>query len=179
MSSSKGRAAARVCRMLDQLVIDFPRRKRAAEAAFSTAGLPGTLELQIAAAERLDEIPTFARGAVRPPTAMLAARFAYAGLIRVGPDLWLSPGQMLKYSRSRAVRDTHRSFRAHRERSAPMQFPGDRLALFGVTDGVPENLVYLVWRRDAGEPEVWSYAGWEEYIFRDLAAFLTWHLERK
>lgn len=84
---------------------------------------------------------------------MLKARFDYASIIKRGRDIWLSPAEMERWMKKREVKSFHRALREHWEQSAPMMFPNDRLTLLGVTDGVPDNLTYLVWRDD--EPEVW------------------------
>jgi hypothetical protein len=164
--------------LLDALIADFPRRKREAEQAIAEQGLPETLELHIGRAEPTAALPTFDRAVSRPVTPMLAARFAYAGVWRQGLDLWLTPARMAAQTRRRPVRALHRSLREHWEGSAPRLFPDDRLTLFGITEGVEENRVYLVWRADDREPEVWRYAGWDVAAFPNLEAFLRWQLER-
>lgn len=56
-----------------------------------------------------------------------------------------------------------------------MMFPDAQLTLFAVTDGVPDNLTYLVWISD--EPEVWVYRGMDSQRFDHLAAFLESNIQ--
>ena len=110
---------------------------------------------------------------------MLKARYQHSGTWRRGEELWLSAAQTRIYVAKRDIRSSHRAFREHWEASAAMQFQDEQLSLFGTTDGLSEDLTYLVWRSNAAEPEVWSYHGWDEHHERDLEHYLTWRLKRR
>ena len=69
----------------------------------------------------------------------------------------------------------HNSLRDHWEDSAPMLYPDKCLTLFGITEGVPEHRVYLVWKNEGKEPELWSYMGMEVLEFKNLEKFLKWN----
>jgi hypothetical protein len=55
-------------------------------------------------------------------------------------------------------------------------YQDDQLGLLGVTEDVPEDLVYIVWA-SAHEPEIWSYSGMRENRYRNLAEFLESQIE--
>ena len=177
--SSSDRGAKRIARLLDALIADYPRRKREYERAFTDLGLPCASELHVGPPEQVAKLPTFDRKKTRPVTPMLAGRYAYAGVWQMDVDVWLPPSGMGPEMQKRVVRRIHDSLREHWEGSAPMAYPDDRLTLFGVTDGVPDALTYLVWRQDGHEPEVWAYSGQYDHKFRHLEEFIRWQLERE
>jgi hypothetical protein len=107
---------------------------------------------------------------------MLQARFEYAGRMQHGLDIWLNLRQMGIWVRKREVGDHHRARRRHWIDSPPNLHPDSRLSLFGITDGVPQNAVYLVWGDEGDEPRVWSCSGMDVDEFDTLEQFLRWHL---
>jgi hypothetical protein len=86
---------------------------------------------------------------------------------------------MSQWVKKQEVRSYHTALRENYEGSAPHLFADHDLTLFSVTDGVPQNLTYLVWRLSGEEPEIWSYVGMETYKFENLAGYLTWVLKRE
>jgi hypothetical protein len=168
----------RIIALLDAIKADFPRRKKAAEELLKGMGLIKTLELKIESPVGVAAVPTFDPEVTRDLTPMLQARFEYAGSWKSGQDVWLSACQMASLMQSKAIRPYHRSLREDWDGSAPMVFSDERLTLFGITEGVPENLVYLAWATGGEEPEVWTYAGFDTHKFKDLEHYFNWCLER-
>ncbi len=170
----------RIFALLDAIKADFPRRKKAAEALIRRMGLNKTLEMEIEApAPVLKLTPTFDPKISHETSPMLKARLEYAGSWKRGQDVWLSAGQMASVMKKKDIQPFHLSLRENWDGSAPAIFTDDRLTLFGITESVPENLVYLVWAADEKEPEVWSYAGFDARKFKDLEQYLKWCLERE
>ena len=175
----KTQVARRIHELLDGIKADCPRRKKAAEQLMRQAGIQDSLELAISPRESVSELPTFDRKISRQLSPMLKARFDYAGSWRMGQEIWLSATEMPSYLKRRAVRQCHRALRDQWEGSAPMVFSDRCLSLFGVTEYVPEDLVYLAWREKEREPEVWVYEGMESHNFANLEEYLRWRLEAK
>lgn len=163
--------------LLESIRADFPQRKRTAEGLMRRHGIQDTLELVIQPPEAFADLPTFDNHVFRPSSSMLRSRFEFAGSWRIGQDVWLTPSQMSSWIRKRSVRKHHGALRAHWEGSAPMSYPDAQLSLFGITEDVPENLVYIVWTKEEGEPEIWTYTGYEEHRFENLREYLRWCLE--
>ena len=86
---------------------------------------------------------------------------------------------MKTWLKNKGVKSYHKALRENFEGSAPNLFSDRNLALFGVTEGVPDNLTYLVWCDEGKEPEIWSYVGLYSYKFDDLEGYLKWILEDK
>ncbi len=172
-------SSKRVSKLLDAVRADFPRRKAAAETLMRQVGLEETFELTVTTPEKARFLPTFDRNRRRRFSPMLKARFEYAGTIGYGGDTWLSPAQMARWMRKRRVRSYHEALREHYDGSAPNLFRDEDLTLFIVTEGVPQNLTYLVWRASNNEPKILSYVGMETYEFEDLAGYLSWVLHRE
>ena len=57
-----------------------------------------------------------------------------------------------------------------------MLFSDDRLSLFSTTLGNPEDLIYLVWKSDQDEPELWETCGMDSHSFGNFEEFLRWIL---
>ncbi len=112
-------------------------------------------------------------------TPMLKARFEYAGSWDIAQSVWLSANEMTSHMKLKRIKDYHRSLRENWDGSAPMMLSDDRLTLFGITKGVPDNLIYLAWTKNDKEPEVWTYAGMESHHFKNLKQFFKWCLERE
>lgn len=175
----KADPAKRIPKLLDAVQADFPRLKAAVEALMRRQyGLDEALELTVSPPEKFRFLPTFDATRRRRPSPMLQARFDYAGAIDHGGDLWLAPAGMERWMKKRVVRSYHKALREHWEKSAPMRFADHDLTLFAVTEDAPDNLTYLVWR-GAEEPEVWSHQGMTGRRFKNLAAYLAWHLKRE
>jgi hypothetical protein len=164
--------------LLDAIQADFPRRKREAEAFMANFGPFDPVEMIIRSPERCDEIPTFSAPQSQVPSVMLRARFDYAGTWDTGWHRWLSPLDMSERMIAHEILLHHRALRDHYEGSAPMIFPDSQLTLFGVTEGVPDTLIYLVWIPDNEEPELWSYDNYEFQRFATLEEYLAWYLNR-
>lgn len=175
----KADATMRIRKLLNEIRADFPRLKAAAETLMRHKyGLNDSLELTVSPPEKFRFLPTFDPNRQRRPSPMLKARFEYAGTIDHGGDTWLAPSKMERWMKKRVVRSYHKSLREHWEKSAPMLFADHDLTLFSVTEDVPDNLTYLVWK-GAEEPEIWSYLGMNGHKFKNLAAYLTWLLKRE
>jgi len=174
----KNEVAHRITALLDAIRADFPRRKKAAEQLMGRLGIESCVELKIAPPVPVGELPTFDQGSRRRVTPMLEARFRHSGRWELGQDVWLDPAEMKAQMRTRSVARYHKALRENWQASAPMAFRDSGLTLFGVTEDVPQNLTYLVWRADGVEPEVWSYVGFDSRKFRDLEGYLKWCLER-
>jgi hypothetical protein len=175
----KADPATRIRKLLDAIRADFPRRKAAVEALLKQRyDMDGTIDLTVSPPKTFRSLPTFDPTRRRRPSPMLKARFAYASTIHNGQDIWLGPAEMERWMKKREVRGYHKALRKNWENCAPMRFPDHDLTLFIVTEGVPDNLTYLVWS-GGEEPEICSYVGMEGYNFKDLAALLTWELERE
>jgi hypothetical protein len=172
-------AATQIRTLLDALKADFPLLKDELATLMKGYGIEEPVSLEIEPAEAVQTIPTFRPGRNRQVSPMLKASYDYAGAWNWAGDLWLGVSEMPRRMRSRSVKSYHRALRENWEGSAPMLFPDERLSLFGVCDGVPDNLTYLVWGESEAEPELWRYAGLESYRFKDLSEFLTWCLESR
>ena len=159
----------RIERLLDAIRDDFPRFKRAVLRASRAPEIAEEMRLVLSPPpRRLSRVPTFEVGVFRKLTPMLQARFEYAGRMQHGLDTWLSLRQMSTWVRKREVRGHHRARRTHWIDSPPNLHPDSRLSLFGVTDGVPQNAVYLVWGDEGEEPRVWSVSGMSAEEFDTL-----------
>lgn len=169
---------ASILRLMDELRADHPRRAAAADVVAKRAGIKGRFDLSIAPAVPVTTLATFSSKVFRQLTPMLKARFDYCSSWQDGLFSWLSAADMTKYMRKRVIHEQHRALRENWEGSAPMLFPDNELTLFGATKDV-QDVVYLVWATNAGEPEVWSY---EDYDFNrsiNLEAYFKWMLERE
>ena len=170
-------ASERIRRLLDAIRDDFPRFRSAVSRASRDPGIAEVMRLVLSPPpRRLSRVPTFEVGVLRELTPMLAARFGYAGGVRHGLDVWLSLRQMSTWVRRREVRVSHRARRTHWVGSPPNLYPDSRLSLFGVTDGVPQNAIYLVWGDEGAEPRVWSCSLMSADEFDTLEEYLRWHL---
>jgi hypothetical protein len=176
---TKADAAQRIPKLLDRIQADFPRVKVAAEALMRQLGLNDSLALTVSPPGKTRSLPTFDPKRRRRPSPMLKARFTYAGTIDYGGDRWLDPAEMEHWMRKRRVSGYHKALRENYEGSAPCVFPDSDLTLLIVTEGVPDNLTYLVWIKSKDEPEIWSYRGMETYKFKNLASYFTWLLKRE
>lgn len=172
-------ARQRIFALLDSIKADFPRRKKAAEDLMRQHGIGKALDINVGEANKVTTIPTFDPNVSRQLTPMLKARFEYAGSWRMGQEIWLSASQMASAMRKKKIQRYHLALRENWEDSAPMTYSDDRLSLFEVTEGVPEDLTYLVWKTDSGEPEVWVYEGFDSHRFKNLEDFFKWRLERE
>lgn len=166
--------AKQVRKLLDDLKADFPRRKKAIEEKMKEYGLDKSVELVIEPPEVVTTIPTFHAKRPRQASPMLQARFDYAGTLIYAGEEWLAASAMPRQMKKKDVKSYHKSLRENWEGSAPMLFTDDQLTVFAVTDGVPDNLTYLVWSKDGDEPEVWRYAGLNSNRFKNLAEYLSW-----
>jgi hypothetical protein len=169
----------RIRKLLDALKEDFPRRKAAIEQVMKEHGLNESIEFKFMPAEDVQTIPTFARKKSYPTTPLLRARFEYASTMKYATDTWLSVRQMQRWMRKKEIRSYHKSLRENWEASAPMCFRDDQLTLIEVTEGVPDNLTYLVWCHGEAEPEIWSYRGFDSNRFTDLEDYLIWCLRQE
>lgn len=165
-------------KLLDDIKADFPRRKAAAEELMKRMGLNENVNLTIETPYKTDILPTFDKSVCRNLSPMLIDRFLYAGLWKSGRDCWLGYNDIIHLIRNDDVVSVHFSLREEWEGSAPMRFSDDRLSLFGITEGVPENLIYLVWTDICIEPEIWSYKNYMCNKFDNLEEFLTFVLKR-
>jgi hypothetical protein len=164
--------------LLDAIRNNFPRFKHAVLRASRDPEIAEEMKLELSPSpRRLTRVPTFEVGVFRKLTPMLQARFEYAGRIQHGLDVWLSLRQISTWVRKREVREHHRARRTHWIDSPPNVYPDSRLSLFGVTDGVPQNAVYLIWGNGREEPRVWSCSGMDADEFDTLEEYLRWHLE--
>jgi hypothetical protein len=170
-------SASKIRELLDALIADFPRRKKLIEAEMKKYGIERSVELVIEPPEAVTEIPTFA-ARDRRVSPMLKARFDHSGGWNYAGEEWLAASAMRRRIRTEDVQSYHAALRENWEGSAPRLFPDGQLSLYGVTEGVPDNLTYLVWTKEEGEPEVWRYAGLDSHQFKDMAAFLSWFLEK-
>ncbi|MHB1425945.1 MAG: hypothetical protein ACYC3I_22505 [Gemmataceae bacterium] len=169
----------RIFALLDAIKADFPRRKMAAEALMAKMGLDESLFIDIAAPVSVANVPTFDTKQSMALTPMLKARFEYASSWEMAQEVWLSANEMASEMKKKRVKDYHRALRENWEGSAPMLFSDNRLTLFGITKGVPEDLIYLAWTEISKEPEVWVYEGLESHKFKNLEQYLMWCLERE
>ena len=168
----------RVHHLLDALIADYPRRQAAAEKLIAQMGIEADLAFERSEPMPFDVIP-FLDGSDRPLSPMLAARFAFAGQLRFGQDVWVTPSQIKTLIQDRDLMANHVARRQHWDGSAPMQYRDAALSVFAYTEGVPEDLTYLVWPSGATEPEVWDYSGHQEHRSGNLAEFLQYLLTRE
>jgi hypothetical protein len=120
-------------------------------------------------------IPTFEAGVSLALSPMLEARFGFASAIYIDTDTWLNTTEMLSWTRKRAVKSYHRSLRENWDDSAPMLYSDSQLSLFGITEDVPDSLVYLVWTGST-EPEIWLYSGMQHNRFTTLRDYFEWYI---
>ncbi len=168
-----------VVRVMQSIRDDFPRRKREAEALLRTLGLSEELEMRIQPPGVATSLPTFDSNVRRELTPMLRARFGYAGKWDTAHRIWLGVDDIGEAMQSGEVLLYHDALRDNWADSAPMRFPDDKLTLFGITDGVPENLIYLVWTNENAEPNVWVYEGMTEQKFESVLDYLIFIRDRK
>jgi hypothetical protein len=158
--------------LLKRVVEDFPRKRERLH-----GGVPDEYaELVVDAPGLVGDIPTFDAKFNRPLSLMLRDRFEFASKIVRFSEEWLNLDTMAQYIRRREVQAMHASHRKHWEGSAPMLFPDRNLGLFCITHGVPENIVYLVWKDSDDEPELWKYSGMNSRVFKNLEKLLEWYL---
>jgi hypothetical protein len=170
-------AATRIQTLLDALKADFPRLKEELEQRMKGYGIEESFSLEVEPAQAVQTIPTFKPGRDQQVSPMLKARYDYAGAWKWAGDFWLGVNDMPRRMRSRSVKSYHRALRENWEGSAPMLFPDERLSLFAINEGVPDNLTYIVWGESKAEPELWRYASLDSWRFKDLSEFLTWCLQ--
>jgi hypothetical protein len=171
-------AGERIRRLFNTIRDDFPRFKRAVLQASRDPEIAEEMNLVLSPPpRRLSRVPTFEVGAFRKLTPMLEARFKYAGRVQHGLDISLSLRQMSTWVRKREVREHHQARRTYWIDSPPNLYPDSQLTLYGVTDGVPQNAVYLVWGNEGDEPRVWSCYGMSAEEFDTLEEYLRWHVE--
>ena len=166
-----GTAKSKIFGVLDNIKKTFPALKEVLEASWKEGGLDETIDLTFEAPSEVATLPTFDKSKSRKLTPMLKARFEYASTIKFGQDTWLDPNQMALSMADDELNIYHTSLREHWEKSAPMRFKDKCLTLFGITDGLPENRVYLVWKTEGEEPEVWEYFGFDENKYKNLEKF--------
>ncbi|NBS91554.1 hypothetical protein EBS67_16405 [bacterium] len=174
-----GTAKSKIFGVLDNIKKTFPALKEVLEASWKEGGLDETMDLTFEAPSKVATLPTFDKSKSRKLTPMLKARFEYASTIKYGQDIWLDPNQMALSMADDELNIYHTSLRDHWENSAPMRFKDKDLTLFGITDGCPEDRVYLVWKNEGKEPELWSYMGMEVLEFKNLEKFFEWHAGMK
>jgi hypothetical protein len=168
----------RIRQLFDAIRDDFPRFKRAVMRSSGDSEIAEMMKLAFSPPpRRLSRVPTFQAGVSRKLTPMLKARFEYAGRIQHGLNISLSLRQMGVWLRKREIRENHRSRRTYWIGSPPNLYPDSRLSLFGITDGVPQNVVYLVWGDEADEPRVWSCSLMDADEFDNLEEYLRSHLK--
>lgn len=175
----KTRPGKRISALLESIIADFPRRKKAAEALMRQHGIKKPMQIEIAAPEPVVQIPTFHPEVAYRLTHMLKERFDFAGTWKMGQEVWLSAGEMARHMKLESVQVFHRSRRENWEGSAPANYSDDRLTLFGITESVPEDAIYLVWATEGEEPEVWVYEGFDSHKFKTLEQYFKWCLERE
>lgn len=175
----------RIFNVLDAVIARWPERnKELAELLGqpipegATEPFGDSFRLCVSPPNQVTSVPTFYHGTYRAPSEMLRARFEHSGHWQVGLERWLTPSEMASWIASEEVEATHHALRGYWENSAPMIFPDDRLGLFGVTEGVPEDLVYLAWADSDDEPEIWEYVGQSARRFTNLEHYLTRKAER-
>lgn len=172
------RARKRIFTLLNAIKADHRRLKTAIEQRFNELGIVGSYDLEVSPSTPIQELPTFDQRVRRAVTPMISARFEHSGQWRRGLEIWLGPEAIAIYMGRRAIRRMHRAMRENLVGSAPMLFPDRRLTLLETSKGVPEDLTYLVWPDDIGEPEVWRYSGYDVHTSANLAEYLKWLLER-
>ena len=165
------RTGKKIFDLLDKMKETFPLVKEKTEKLMKEIGLDETIDLTFEAPSKVATLPTFDKSKSRKLTPMLKARFEYASTIKSGQDIWLDPNQMALSMADDELNLYHTSLREHWENSAPMRFKDKDLTLFGITDGCPEYRVYLVWKNEGKEPELWSYMGMEVLEFKNLEKF--------
>jgi hypothetical protein len=168
----------RVHELLDAIIADYPRRKADAQKLIAEMGLEADLTFERSEAIPFDILPCF-DGSDRPLSPMLQARFDFAGQLRFGQDVWVIPSQIEDLIQNPDLMANHSALRRHWDDSAPMQYGDAQLSVFSYTDGVPENLTYLVWPSNASEPEVWDYSGYQQHRSKHLADYLQYRLTRE
>ena len=169
------RSEKKIFDLLDKMKESFPSVKEKTEKLMKEMGLDETIDLSFEAPSKVATLPTFDKSKSHKLTPMLKARFEYASTIKSGGEIWLNPKQMVFFMSDDELNIYHNSLRDHWEDSAPMLYPDKCLTLFGITEGVPEHRVYLVWKNEGKEPELWSYMGMEVLEFKNLEKFLKWN----
>ena len=165
------RTGKKIIDLLDKMKETFPLVKEKTEKLMKEMGLDETMDLTFEAPSKVATLPTFDKSKSRKLTPMLKARFEYASTIKYGQDIWLDPNQIALSMADDELNIYHTSLRDHWENSAPMRFKDKDLTLFGITDGCPEYRVYLVWKTEGEEPEVWEYFGFDENKYKNLEKF--------
>jgi len=166
-----------IIKLMDAIKADFPARKQEAELYMATIGPYDPLTMILEPPEKHSRIATFDASASHTPSPMLKQRFQYAATWNTGWHSWLGPSDMAKMMDDQSVRTHHEALRNHYENSAPMLYPYKQLSLFVVTEAVPDELIYLVWKSIA-EPEVLSYGGYDFYRFDNVQDYFSWYLLR-
>ena len=174
-----GTTSERITALLDAIKKKFPERKRAAEELMRKYGLDETLEMKIEDPTVCDFIPTFSTESKKVVSKALKARFSFAGSWQMGQEIWLNPEEMKAWVKDKSILENHEAKRENWTDSAPMLYTDEQLALFGITEEVPENAIYLVWPTVSEEPEVWVYVAYDSHKFSNLEEFLLWQLNRE
>jgi hypothetical protein len=158
--------------LLTKIIADFP----AARARLAARVSEEFAQLEVGKPVSVRSLATFDPNVTRPLSRMPKSRFEFASKVLNFHEEWLAADAMPTAMRKKSVRSTHLSLRNHWEGSAPMLFPDKDLGLFSFTRGVPEDLVYLVWKDNQDEPELWKYSGMDSLVFENLDQLLQWHL---
>ncbi len=127
--------------LLQKVADTGPDRYAAVAAMFDDEGFePDPDGCELSDPEPFDKgIPTLTRNVYRPPTPMVAARFAFAGRWMDAETAWLGIADMEAVLGNEEVLEHIDSHRRHWTGSAPALFPPDRLTLFGVVEEEWEN----------------------------------------
>lgn len=172
-SARKVPVNVRIRRLMKALEADFPRLKRAVLKAVPGDDIDEAMQFVLSPPGKLGRVPTMQAGVSRELTPMLRARFEYASTIQHGIELWLGLEQMASWPRKRDFRGNHRARREYWIDSPPNLLPDSRLSVFGITDDVPQNVVYLIWGEGGEEPRLWSCSGMSSEEYDTLEDFLT------
>ena len=166
-----------VC-ILDSIKADFPNRKLTAETIMRANGIEEDLQMQIKTPSSVGMLPTFNSEVMHIATPMLKARFDYAGAWSMAYSIWLGADELGCHMQSQIVQLYHTALRENWDDSAPMKFSDDKLTLFGIKEGVPQDLIYIVWCNGGREPEIWMYESYSEHRFSHLVSFLEFVRDR-
>jgi len=169
--------SVRTRQLLEAIVANFDKRKKAAEALMAELGIDVELTYATKPPMRAQSIETFSKYKQIPLSPMLAQRFDFASDIVRGLDVWAGTDQIATLTNAKHVKLLHKSLRRHWVNSAPAKYDDASLSLFGYTVDVPENIVYLAWTGEI-EPQVYVYVGQKEESYENLDEYLHWCLTR-